>query len=213
RPEAAEPLVAKAEAQAAIGDAAAAVTTAERVVKLQKESGPSYLFLAGIQQRVGRNADALKTYRLALGKDPKDLGALRGIAAVQLREGRSAEAIKTLQEAASAQPKSPLPLIDMAQILERQGRIPEAIDAYREGLRRTPDEVILMNNLAYLLSRTPAGLAEAGSLSERAYQRAPRNVSIMDTRGWVLYQQGAADRAVPLLEEASRSLPGNAEVQ
>src|SRR5262249_35072461 len=59
RADAAEPLIAKAEAQAALGDSQA-VATAERVVKLQGDSIPSYLFLAGIQERLARNADALK---------------------------------------------------------------------------------------------------------------------------------------------------------
>src|SRR4030095_15783760 len=117
------------------------------------------------------------------------------------------------QEAAAANPKSPLPLIDLAPILTQQGRVADAAEAYREALRRAPEDPGIMNNLAYMLARNPSGLAEAGSLSERAYQRAPLNVSIMDTRGWGLYQQGALEQAVPLLQAAARSSPGNAEIQ
>jgi Flp pilus assembly protein TadD len=129
------------------------------------------------------------------------------------RTGRSEEAVKLLQEAAAAHPESTRPYLDLGAVHQRNGRDEAAVSAYREGLRRGPDDPQLLNNLAYVLAKTPSGLPEAATLSERAYKKAPRNAAVVDTRGWILYRQGSADRALPLLEEAGRLSPSTPEIQ
>jgi tetratricopeptide (TPR) repeat protein len=213
RPDSAELLVPKAETHAMLGETGPALAAAERIVELQGKSPDSYLFLAAIQERLGRNAEAVQAYRQALTKEPKHLGALRGLAALHRREGRAAESVKLLQEAAGAHPTSPIPLMDLAQVFEAKGDRSEAVASYREALKRAPDEPVLLNNLAYLLAMNPATLAEAATLSERAYKQVPRNPSIADTHGWILFRQGAVDRALPLLEQAARQAPANPEIQ
>jgi tetratricopeptide (TPR) repeat protein len=213
RPDAAQPLVSKAQAHVALGEPDAAIAAAERVVKLRGQSPDAYLFLATTQQRVGRSADAVKTYRQALAKDPKHLGALRGLAAQYERDGQRAEAFKMLEEAAKVHPESAVPLLDLGTMLERHERVVDAISAYREGLRRAPDDPVLLNNLAYLLAKTPASLPEAATLSERAHKKAPRNAAIADTYGWIVYQQGSVEQALPILQDAARLAPANAEIQ
>jgi Flp pilus assembly protein TadD len=64
-----------------------------------------------------------------------------------------------------------------------------------------------------VLAKRPSGLSEAATLSERAYKSAPRDAAVIDTRGWILYRQGSADRALPLLEEAASLAPSTAEIQ
>jgi predicted Zn-dependent protease len=49
-------------------------------------------------------------------------------------------------------------------------------------------------------------------MAERAHRLAPRSPSISDTYGWILFKQGSVDRALPLLEEASRSMPAGSEI-
>jgi tetratricopeptide (TPR) repeat protein len=135
---AAAPQAGKAEAHAVLGEPRPAVAAAERVVKIQGQSPDSFLFLAAINQRLGRNADVEKAFRQALAKDPKHLGASRGLAAFYDRTGKPAEAVKPLQEAANAHPQSSLPILDLGMMLERNGRVDAAISAYRDGLRRRP---------------------------------------------------------------------------
>jgi Flp pilus assembly protein TadD len=203
----------KAQAHAALGEPGPAIAAAESLVKMQGQSADSLLFLASINQSLGRNADAEKAYRQVLAKAPKRLDAMRRLAALYDRMGKPAEAVKLLQEAASAHPRSVLPHLDLGAMLQRHGRDEAAISAYREGLQRAPDEALLLNNLAYLLAKTPATLPEAATLSERAYKKAPRNASFVDTYGWILYLQGSGERALPLLEEAARLAPSSGEIQ
>ena len=213
RPDDVEPVIGKAEASLMLGNTAAAITTAEQVVKMRGASPESYVVLGSFHQRVGRTADAIQAYRAALAKDPTHLAAMRALAASYDRNGQRADAAKLLQEAAKTHPRSPLPLLDLGALLQRHGDVDPAIAAYRDALQRAPDDPAVLNNLAYLLAKRPTTLAEAATLGERAYKRAPRNVSIIDTYGWILYQQGALDRALPLLEQAARQAPANAEVQ
>jgi tetratricopeptide (TPR) repeat protein len=213
RPDAPEPLLGKAEAHAALGESDAAVAAAERVVNIQNQSPESYVFLALIQQRLGRSAEAVQAFRAALAKNPNHLGALRGLAAQYDRDGQRSEAVKLLQDAVNAHPQSVRPLLDLGALLKRHGQTEAAVTAYREGLRRVPDDPALLNNLAYLLAKTPKNLPEAATLSERAYKKAPRNASIADTYGWILFQQGSVKRALPPLQEAARLAPASAEIQ
>jgi tetratricopeptide (TPR) repeat protein len=213
RPDAPQPQAGKAEAHAALNEPRPAVVAAERFVVIQGQSPDSFLFLGTINQRLGRDADAEKAYRQALAKAPKHLGATLRLAALYDHMGRSAEAVKLLQEASASHPESTLPYLDLGAMLQRNGRDEDAVSVYREGLRRRPDDTMLLNNLAYVLAKRPSGLPEAATLSERAYKSAPRHAAVVDTRGWILYQQGSADRALPLLEEAARLAPSTAEIQ
>ncbi len=213
RPDSVDALIAKAEAHAALGEAPAAVSTAERLLKVQNQSPASYLFLAAIHQRLRRTSDAEKAYRQVLAREPNHLGATRGLARLYESQRRTADAINLLQAAARAHPAASLPLVELAQIHERAGNVPAAVLAYREALARSPEEPLVLNNLAVLLSKDQATLTEAVAVAERAHRSVPRNGAIADTLGWLLYQQGALDRATPLLEQAARSAPGNPQIQ
>jgi len=213
RPDAPEPLAAKAEAHLALGEPAQAVAVAEQVVAMRPDDASSYLLLGSVFERLGRGTDALATYRKFLDKSPNNLPVVSVTAALLAREGRTADAMKLLLDAAKAHPRSPVPLMEVAQIAERSGNPQTAVTAYREALRRAPDDPGLLNNLAYLLAADPATLAEAGSLAERAYQKRPRNGSIADTFGWILYRQRSLPRAAQLLEQAASALPEHPQVQ
>jgi Flp pilus assembly protein TadD len=41
----------------------------------------------------------------------------------------------------------------------------------------------------------------------------PKAPAIQDTYGWALFKSGKTDKALELLAEAARGMPGNAEVQ
>jgi len=213
RPDAPEPLAAKADAHLALGEPAEAVRAGEQVVTLRPYDPDAYLFLGSVFERLGRGPDAVATYRRLLEKSPNHLGAVRAIAAVSLREGRTADAVKLLSEAAATHPGSPVPLVEIAQISERTGNLPGAVAAYRQALLRAPDDAGLMNNLAYILAKDGATLSEAEVLAERAHHKRPRNGAIADTLGWILYQQRSLDRAALLLEQAAEALPTEPQVR
>lgn len=80
------------------------------------------------------------------------------------------------------------------------GRNREAIAQYQAILRQNPENPLVLNNLAGLYQREadPRALATA----EQALRLAPQSPTIQDTLGWILVEQGQAQRGLELLRKA-----------
>ena len=50
-------------------------------------------------------------------------------------------------------------------------------------------------------------------MAERAFTISPHDASVSDTLGWILLQQGEADRAVAYLQAANLSAPRDSDIQ
>jgi Flp pilus assembly protein TadD len=72
---------------------------------------------------------------------------------------------------------------------------------------------VAANNLAWIYSSKNGDLEKALSMAQKARELAPENPSIADTLGWILYQRGVFEAALPPLREASEKLPNNAEIR
>jgi Flp pilus assembly protein TadD len=68
--------------------------------------------------------------------------------------------------------------------------------------RERPQDPAAMNALGYTLADHSRQLPRARALIERAYAAAPRNAAFRDSMGWVMYRQGRAAEALPLLASA-----------
>jgi putative PEP-CTERM system TPR-repeat lipoprotein len=86
-----------------------------------------------------------------------------------------------------------------------------AVKQYQAVLAQHPDHAATLNNIAWIYQqkKNPAALEYA----ERAYQHAPDSPAIMDTLGWILVEQGEAERGVSLLKKAVSSAPEAAEIR
>jgi Tfp pilus assembly protein PilF len=100
----------------------------------------------------------------------------------------------------------------LASLYQQSAKNDEAIKVYEVALKRDPQSDVLTNNLAMLLVDTktdPASLQRAKQLAARLANST--NARFLDTYGWVLYKEGEATSAVPVLESASAKAPGLAE--
>jgi predicted Zn-dependent protease len=72
-------------------------------------------------------------------------------------------------------------------------------------LQNDPKNILALNNLAWLYQqeKDPRALATA----EQAYSLKPDSITIMDTLGWILVEQGDIARALKLLKAASEKAP------
>lgn len=93
----------------------------------------------------------------------------------------------------------------------RADRHGEAASAYKAALKVQPDNAQALNNLALaqLRLKDPAALQTA----QAAHKAAPQNPLVIDTLGWVLFQQGQTEQALPLLRDARLRAPGNPEIR
>ena len=77
----------------------------------------------------------------------------------------------------------------------------------RHILEQDPDNATALNALGYTLSNRTTRYDEAYALIARALELAPEEPAILDSMGWVLFQQGKAEEAVSYLQRAWDGLP------
>jgi tetratricopeptide (TPR) repeat protein len=96
---------------------------------------------------------------------------------------------------------------------ELRGAVPQAREAYEKALALNPRFVPAANNLAWLYTEHGGDRARALKLAQMARELSPDDPRITDTLGWILYRQGAHERALELLKESAGKLPDNPQVQ
>jgi tetratricopeptide (TPR) repeat protein len=106
---------------------------------------------------------------------------------------------------------------ELASHLERLGRKERARDLLRGLIRQDTAHALAMNYLGYMLVEnlpvTPAELAEAGVLLDRALALEPENGAYLDSKGWWHYRAGALDSARAYLENALESIPSDPAIR
>jgi Tfp pilus assembly protein PilF len=131
-------------------------------------------------------------------------------AEVALRMGQDDAAVLSLLAWLSDHPGDARVRRFLASTYLEMGQMDKAIAEYQNVLAANASDVAALNNLALIYFR--AGDRQARNMAERAYRVAPGNPAVLDTYGWILLQQGEAERGRKLLREASRQLPDEAEV-
>jgi tetratricopeptide (TPR) repeat protein len=86
------------------------------------------------------------------------------------------------------------------------GHFDQAAAAYKKALEFNPDFVDVLNNLAFMMAENMAMAGDAVQYAERAAQLKPRDSSIIDTYGWVLFKAGNKEKGE---ENVRRSLALN----
>jgi Tfp pilus assembly protein PilF len=155
------------------------------------EAGEAMTFLAP----VARSVDAT----------PEDLALYAEAARATGREDALDDALRAIPPAERIALQ-----VAQADAALREGKWRTAIDAYERLRQWTGDRnVMVLNNLAY--ARSKAGETDAAiALARQALRLAPRNASVMDTLGWLLWESGK-DRSegLDLLNRAAQAAPDN----
>ncbi len=122
--------------------------------------------------------------------------------------GHAELALGLLQEALVQYPYSVDLRYALATAYERSGQVDAALAELQELLKARPDDPGAMNALGYTLADHGRHLHRARALIEQAYAAAPKSAAIRDSLGWVLYREGRAAEALPLLSGAFADEPG-----
>ncbi len=130
----------------------------------------------------------------------------------RLAKKDQAGACKALEEAIARDDRLPLQQLQLAGLYEAAGEYDKSIDRYRQLQKLAPNNALVLNNLAYALAVRKHDLQEALPLAERAHLLANKEPNITDTLGWVYHLAGQDEKAVKLLEEATRLEGASAEV-
>jgi len=125
--------------------------------------------------------------------------------------GRGQEGEKQLNAWLADHPQDHNTRLYLAERLTSRGELKVAANHYLYLNQQSPGNLIVLNNLAWTLSELKD--KRALSFAEQALKLKPNNSSVMDTLGWLLVQQGQAQRGVKLLQQALSQAPNTAEIQ
>lgn len=98
--------------------------------------------------------------------------------------------------------QAPEVLVPLADYWIVRGKPERAIPLYRLGLAQVPNDFVFQNNLAMLLSTVEGNHAEGLKIVDAALEERRDNVTLLDTKGLILMNDGRASEAVPVLQRA-----------
>ncbi|MGB1110225.1 MAG: tetratricopeptide repeat protein, partial [Gammaproteobacteria bacterium] len=231
-PEQALPRILLATAEAASGDQAAAEKALRDVLKDDPENLQAKSLLAKVLVDANKAQQALKEALDLQKQHPKEAAGFLIEGDVLTREGDHKLAAAAYQAAYDREPSARLaarqhtalqkagsdgfmdPLLTWleknpedrgvrlmtAMAYSRAGDVKNSITQYETLLESTPNNVIALNNLALMYQKQ--GDSRALGTAREAYDRAPGQLAIADTYGWMLVQEGDPAAAVPVLEKA-----------
>ncbi len=177
-------------------------------VQAPREVGRWYLAAAEVERKAGRKelADRYLTRAQAWAADVPIILLTRAV--WRAEDGQYVAALEDLTVLDEQLPGNVDILQQRALVLQHLGRHDEAVAAAKAVDRISltggiPSRAQALNNLAYTQAVGRRELDEALAAVEKALEFEPHNATFLDTRGFILYQQGKYDRA---LDDATQAV-------
>ena len=184
---------------------------AEQASARAKELDPSLpdvdVTLGELRMRKGEAADAARSFRSALDRDPSNFDALRGVARALEASGRTREAETGYRRTLEVWPTYWAGFVDLAAFETRQGRYREACDTFRRVTRLTPDSPTAFSNLG-AVEVLAGDFASARDSFQRSLTLAPTDTAYANL-GTVEFYLGKYTKAAAAFEQAVRLTPGH----
>lgn len=181
-----------------------------RQIQQQRPKSAAGLMLEGdIAMARQQVAAALDAYERAFRVEPINVLLLRQLQALTASQ-RAAEGEKRILNWLSDHPRDTALRAALAESLLKRGQHKAAAEQYLTLNTHTPNNLMVLNNLAWSLHE--AGDKRALNYAEQALKLQPDNPAVMDTAGWILVQQGQAERGLRLLQQALSKAPDSGEI-
>ena len=118
-----------------------------------------------------------------------------------------AAGIRVLDDALKYQPEDTDLLYARAVNLDKMSLFPQAEKDLLLILQQDPYHVEALNALGYMLTINSKRYTEAQTYLIRALELAPNDASVLDSMGWLQYQQGNLEEALGYLRKAAKIMP------
>ena len=183
---------------------------ARDVVARTPQRAIGYSLLGDVARARGQSAAAIDHYRRAHQVEPSSETVLRLFAALGSQDGGK-PALHLADQWLKTHPQDTAVRKATADAYARSGNLAQARNGYESALKQAPNDVAVLNNLANVLLRMkdPAAIG----IAEQAVAKNPANPNAIDTLGWILFQNGQAERALTMLRDARLREPGNPEIR
>lgn len=190
-----------------------AIAFLQSALKENPNNAQANVLLGNIDISNNMPDQAEQNFKAAIASQPKSDIGYQALAKLYVRQNKADAAMDVIQTGLKQQPDNATLHLALAGLFELKENYEAAISEYDYLLKQQPGSLIVINNLASLLAdhRTDkASLERAESLA--ASLQDSQIPQFKDTLGWVYNRQGDFKASVPLLEEASASLPNSALV-
>jgi Flp pilus assembly protein TadD/TolB-like protein len=190
----------------------------KRALDLEPHSPDARLGMALVYDHQGRTLEAEQTFKQAVALRPDYWGVYNQLGDFYSRHDRTKDAIEQFRQAIQLAPDSRTPYMNLGAVLIEAGRMDDAIRALEKASSIAPSYSVSANlGIVYFQQKR---FAEAERATEQALKLNDQDwrvwTNLASIRRWRNEPQGArkADlRALPLMENASRLKPQDAELQ
>ncbi|MCD4726387.1 MAG: tetratricopeptide repeat protein, partial [Pirellulales bacterium] len=165
----------------------------------------SFATIVGEMVSVFGKEVALERAQSRAKNDPGNVDNKKGLVHLLFINGEQEAALETCREVAELAVRDEdivFAELGQAMLLGALDRHEEAKAKYEVVLKLNPRQPLALNNLAYLLSEKMHNPAEALPYAEQAKRANPNGTDVLDTLGWVLFQNGRDGEAVGMLLRA-----------
>ena len=184
-----------------------AIAFLQDVLKTNPANAEALVLMGSIEIANAHPDRAEADFKAAIEKQPNNVTGYRGLADLYASQKNYSAAVSVIQNGLKQLPDNIELHMSLAGLNERMANYDGAISEYQYVLTQQPGSLIAVNNLASLLAdhrSDKASLEQAAALA--ASLNKTQVPQFKDTRGWVAYRGGDYSSAVPLLEQASKSM-------
>ena len=168
-----------------------------------REFLPAQLAAARVISTTEGTAEAVDYLQRQAGIYPEHANQLARIQTdLLLSDGQNELALEYLTNALATNPDDEDLRYTRAMVAERAGDKTLMEQDLRIIIEKNPDNAEALNALGYSLTLMEGRLDEAEPLITRAIELQPENAAIIDSLGWLYFQQGRINDAGPLLLDA-----------
>jgi putative PEP-CTERM system TPR-repeat lipoprotein len=169
------------------------------------------LLSAKLAMHFNRYKEAEQFYKKVL-QQQDDQQAVLGLFQALNYQHKYEQADKVIRRWLKNHPNDVIADIALAESYLNLGKMTEVEDFYQQLLQKYQRLPILLNNAANVLYQ--AGKKDQALIyAKEAYEKAPKNVAVIDTLAWILTRNGNYQQALPLFREALVFDFDNAEVK
>lgn len=193
-----------------VGQTEEAYKPAKKLREKYPEQAFGYRLVGDVFMQQQKFKDAEKSYRVAMKKDKSTQHAIL-IYQAKSSAGNQQSAVRFLEQWTKSYPKDQVARMALAEGNLKLGRLEIARTQYERLLENNPKLPGILNNLANIYYRLND--KRALSTAEKAYELAPEDVSINDSLGWIMANQGQAERSLRYLRDAYYRASSNPEIR
>ncbi len=151
--------------------------------------------------RLGQKESAVSYLQASLTHAPQFFSSLYSLGDLCHALEKSQDAIVYYERARTIKKDTGL-LIKLGLLYESQQAYEDAEEVYNTIISVSPDLFIGYNQLAWLYAQRAVKLDKALEVVAKSNQLQPNNASVLDTYGWIYFQQKKYDKALEYLTQA-----------